>query len=82
MGREMVMDSWFSGSWLNPRESSSESNGKILGILAFEVAGLISKVGISVEEDGEVSKEDGKIRRSYNTVDSRDVSAGGTGANS
>ncbi|KAE8666279.1 cytochrome P450 76A2-like [Hibiscus syriacus] len=35
MGRKMVMDSWFSGS---------ESNGKVLGILAFEVAGLMSKV--------------------------------------
>ncbi|KAK8496602.1 hypothetical protein V6N13_035153 [Hibiscus sabdariffa] len=45
MGREMVvMESWFGGPWLNPRKSSSESNGKVLGILAFEVASLMSKV--------------------------------------
>ncbi|GMI71164.1 hypothetical protein like AT5G04550 [Hibiscus trionum] len=44
MGREMAMESWFGGSWLNPRKSSSECNGKVLGILAFEVASLMSKV--------------------------------------
>ncbi|KAK8685563.1 hypothetical protein V6N13_041563 [Hibiscus sabdariffa] len=44
MGRAMVMESWFSGSWLNPRKTSSESSGKPLGILAFEVASLMSKV--------------------------------------
>ncbi|GMI96625.1 hypothetical protein like AT5G04550 [Hibiscus trionum] len=44
MGREMVMEAWFGGSWLNPRKSGSESTGKVLGILAFEVAGLMSKV--------------------------------------
>ncbi|KAK8553899.1 hypothetical protein V6N13_072828 [Hibiscus sabdariffa] len=45
MGREMVvMESWFGGSWLNPRKTSSESNGKVLGILAFEVASLMCKM--------------------------------------
>ncbi|MBA0608008.1 hypothetical protein Godav_020260 [Gossypium davidsonii] len=44
MGREIV-ESWFGGSWWNPRKSASESTDKVvLGILAFEVAGLMSKV--------------------------------------
>ncbi|XVF76287.1 hypothetical protein PTKIN_Ptkin13bG0254300 [Pterospermum kingtungense] len=45
MGREMVIESWFGGSWWNPRKSASESTDKVvLGILAFEVASLMSKV--------------------------------------
>ncbi|GMI80933.1 hypothetical protein like AT5G04550 [Hibiscus trionum] len=44
MGREMV-ESWFGSSWWNPRKSASESTDKVvLGILAFEVAGFMSKV--------------------------------------
>ncbi|KAE8690057.1 cytochrome P450 76A2-like [Hibiscus syriacus] len=52
------MESWFGGSWLNPRKSSSESNGKVLGILAFEVASLMSKA-VSLWhflDDGEILK--------------------------
>ncbi|XVF55628.1 hypothetical protein PTKIN_Ptkin06aG0051700 [Pterospermum kingtungense] len=45
MGREMVIESLFGGSWWNPRKSASESTNKVvLGILAFEVASLMSKV--------------------------------------
>ncbi|XVF07755.1 hypothetical protein REPUB_Repub06bG0167000 [Reevesia pubescens] len=45
MGREMVIESWFGGSWWNSRKSTSESTDKVvLGILAFEVASLMSKV--------------------------------------
>lgn len=41
----MVIESWFGSSWWNSRKSASESNDKaVLGILAFEVAGLMSKV--------------------------------------
>ncbi|KAE8657806.1 DNA binding protein, putative isoform 1 [Hibiscus syriacus] len=43
-GAEMV-ESWFGSSWWNPRKSASESTDKVvLGILAFEVAGFMSKV--------------------------------------
>ncbi|KAK6290151.1 PREDICTED: uncharacterized protein LOC18598143 [Theobroma cacao] len=45
MGREMVIESWFGSSWWNPRKSASESTDKVvLGILAFEVTRLMSKV--------------------------------------
>ncbi|XWS55945.1 hypothetical protein CRYUN_Cryun09bG0043500 [Craigia yunnanensis] len=45
MGREMVIESWFGSSWWNSRKSVSESTDKVvLGILAFEVASLMSKV--------------------------------------
>ncbi|OMO68227.1 hypothetical protein COLO4_29836 [Corchorus olitorius] len=41
----MVIESWFGGSWWNSRKSASESPEKeVLGILAFEVASLMSKV--------------------------------------
>ncbi|KAK8485155.1 hypothetical protein V6N13_024906 [Hibiscus sabdariffa] len=40
-----MVESWFGGSWWNPRKSSSESTDKVvLGILAFEVASFMSKV--------------------------------------
>ncbi|KAK8489828.1 hypothetical protein V6N11_013115 [Hibiscus sabdariffa] len=40
-----MVESWFGGSWWNPRKSASESTDKVvLGILAFEVAGFMSKV--------------------------------------
>ncbi|XWS66753.1 hypothetical protein CRYUN_Cryun05aG0227400 [Craigia yunnanensis] len=45
MGREMVIESWFGSSWWNSRKSASETTDKVvLGILAFEVASLMSKV--------------------------------------
>ncbi|XVE96517.1 hypothetical protein REPUB_Repub02eG0229400 [Reevesia pubescens] len=45
MGREMMTELWFGGSWWNSRKSTSESTDKVvLGILAFEVAGLMSRV--------------------------------------
>ncbi|XVE76043.1 hypothetical protein DITRI_Ditri12bG0141300 [Diplodiscus trichospermus] len=44
MGHEMVIE-WFGSSWWNSRKSASESTDKVvIGILAFEVASLMSKV--------------------------------------
>ncbi|KAK8337026.1 hypothetical protein V6Z11_A09G161100 [Gossypium hirsutum] len=44
-GGEMVAESWFGGSRLNSRNNSNlDITGKMLGILVFEVASLMSKV--------------------------------------
>ena len=41
----MVIESWFGSSWWNSRKSASESTDKVvLGILAFQVNSLMSKV--------------------------------------
>ncbi|KAJ4978449.1 hypothetical protein NE237_009229 [Protea cynaroides] len=40
----MVKESWFSSLWKNPRRKKSESGKVTIGVLAFEVASLMSKV--------------------------------------
>ncbi|CAL5387601.1 unnamed protein product [Camellia sinensis] len=45
MGGETVMESWFSNLWRTSRKSTvSEPEKAVIGILAFEVASLMSKV--------------------------------------
>ena len=40
-----MIESWFGSSWWNSRKSASESTDKVvLGILAFQVNSLMSKV--------------------------------------
>ncbi|XVE61557.1 hypothetical protein DITRI_Ditri06bG0050100 [Diplodiscus trichospermus] len=67
MGRDMVIESWFGISWWNSGKSALESTDKVvLGILAFEVAGLMSKVVNLWHslDDGEIAKLRGEITNS------------------